>query len=201
MEASGHLKPHNNKVQGERFLVRPLTESDWDIRAKWNRDPEILYFSEGDAVTEYSLEQVKRVYRCVSQSAFCFIVELDGAPIGECWLQHMNLERILAAYQGQDCRRIDLMLGEKALWGHGIGTEVVRLLCQFGFESEKANVIFACEVADYNARSLMAFRKAGFELINTIQQPPADKALCRYDLILTRERWDALQQAMCSRCG
>lgn len=195
------LKRHDITLQSGRVLLRPLTEGDWDILAKWNRDSEILHFTEGDAVAEYSLEQVKRIYRSVSQSAFCFIVEADGAPIGECWLQQMNLERILLSFSGQDCRRIDLMIGEKALWGHGIGTEVVRLLCQFGFQSEKADVIFACEVADYNARSLMAFRKAGFELINTIQQPPIDNALYRYDLILTREKWDALQQAKCSSCG
>src|SRR5262249_61705775 len=127
-----------------------MTEDYLDILLKWNSDPEVLYYSEGDNITSRNMEDVQEMYRWVSQTAFCFMIEVSGMPIGECWLQQMNLERILEKYPNADCRRIDLMIGEKAFWGQGLGTEVIRLLTELAFEREKADLVFGCEVADYN---------------------------------------------------
>ena len=189
------LKTHNITLQGKRVVLRAMTEHDWEVLLKWNRDPEVLYFAEGDNVSQYRLEEVQKIYRSVSQNAFCFIIELNKAPIGECWLQKMNLERILTRHAGQDCRRIDLMIGEKALWGQGLGTETIRLLAKFGFERERADAIFACDVADHNIRSIRAFQKAGFAVYATVPQPPTNKARNRYDLILTRKMWQESRAA------
>ncbi len=113
------LREHDVRLRGERVILRPLTEEDWDILLRWNSDPEILTFADGEDVQSYGLEQVQRIYRPVSQRAFYFSVELGGVPIGECWLQQINLERILQRYPDADCRRIDLLIGEKELWGKG----------------------------------------------------------------------------------
>jgi RimJ/RimL family protein N-acetyltransferase len=87
------------------------------------------------------------------------------------------------------------MTGEKTCWGQGIGTEVIGLLAKLGFEQEKADLIFACDVAEYNQRSIKAFEKAGFSVSRTIPQPPTDKALYRYDLVCTREAWVGSQES------
>jgi RimJ/RimL family protein N-acetyltransferase len=166
-----------------------MAENDWDILLKWNRDPEVLYFAEGDDVNSYTLEQVQQIYRGVSQKAFCFMIEVGGRTIGECWLQQMNLERILRKYPGIDCRRIDLMIGEKAFWGQGLGTEVIRLLTAFAFEEEGADLVLGCDVADYNRASLKAFQKAGYQMDAKIEQPPDGKARYCYDLILRKEQF------------
>ncbi len=84
------LGEHESTLRGETVVLRPMTEDDWDILLKWNNDPDVLYFSEGDDVTSHSLEQIQQIYRKVSQNAFCFIIEVDGRPIGECWLQRMS---------------------------------------------------------------------------------------------------------------
>jgi len=34
------------------------------------------------------------IYRPVSANAFCFIIEVAGQPVGECWLQKMNIPDI-----------------------------------------------------------------------------------------------------------
>ena len=170
------LKPHSIVLQGQRVLMRPLTEDDSRVLVKWNRDPQILYFTEGDAVAEYRPEEVQEIYRSISRHALCFIIERGGVPIRECGLQEMNLERILSRRPGRDCRRIDLMMGDKTLWSQGIGTEVINLLSQFGFEMEAAEAIFACDIANYNLRSLKAFQNAGFEEYTAIPQSSTDKA-------------------------
>jgi RimJ/RimL family protein N-acetyltransferase len=94
-----------------------------------------------------------------------------------------------AKYPGIDCRRIDLMIGEKAFWGQGLGTEVIRLLTAFAFEREGADLVFGCEIADYNPASLKAFQKAGYQMDAKIEQPPDGKARCCYDLILRKEQF------------
>ncbi len=105
-----------------------MTESDWDIPARRGSDPEVLWFSEGDNVQAYSLEEVHAIYRGVSRTVFCFISERDGRAIGECWLQEMNLARVLSRYPDEGCRRIDIAIGEKSYWGHGYGTDAIRTL-------------------------------------------------------------------------
>jgi RimJ/RimL family protein N-acetyltransferase len=181
------LREHDIVLRGKKVVLRPMTEDDWDTLLKWNSDPEVLYFSEGDDVTSYNLGQIQGLYRSVSQNAFCFIIELDGRPIGECWLQQMNLERILAKYPGKDCRRIDLLIGKKDLWGHGLGTDAIRTLTRFGFEEETADLVFGCGIADYNTRSRRAFGKVGYELDAEIELPVGRKAQYEYDVVIRRE--------------
>jgi RimJ/RimL family protein N-acetyltransferase len=179
------LNEHNITLHGEQVVLRPMTENDWDILARWNSDSEVLYFSEGGDVESYDLEEVQGMYRGVSQNAFCFIIEFNGQPIGKCWLQRMNIERLLEKYSGKDCRRIDLLIGEKRLWGQGLGTDTIRTLTRFGLEEERADMIFGL-VGDYNLRSVGAFKRAGYEVDAEVEEPPGDKAKFSYDLVIRR---------------
>jgi aminoglycoside 6'-N-acetyltransferase len=185
------LREHNVTLRGERLALRPMTERDWDVLSKWDTDPEVVYYSEGDWVDGYDLETTQMIYRGVSQNAFNFIAELDGRPIGYCWLQTMNLERVLSRLPGKDLRRIDLAIGEKELWGQGLGTEIIRTLTEFGFEREHADAIFGCSIGDYNPRSRRAFERNGYTLFIETPQPEGSKAKVEYDLMLGREDFSA----------
>lgn len=179
---------HTITLQGERVRLRPMTEDDWPVLLRWNSDPEVLFYSEDDDVEPRNLEEVQNIYRSISQNAWCFIIEYQGQPIGECWLQRMNLARIIAEYPSFDVRRIDLMIGEKTLWNQGVGTEVIRLLTGLAFEQESADYIFAVDVADYNLGSRRAFEKNDFRLIARHRQPPGGKAAYTLDLLAKNPR-------------
>jgi RimJ/RimL family protein N-acetyltransferase len=187
LEEIGELREHGVHLQDGPLVLRPMTEDDWDILLRWNNDPEVLYYAEGDDVTSRALEEVQATYRGVSRMAFTFIAELNGNPIGECWLQRMNLPGILERYPDEmDLRRIDLAIGEKDLWGRGWGTRIIALLVRFGFEQCGADAIFGCGVADYNPRSRRAFEKNGFVVDRVVPEEPGRKAQECYDLVLTR---------------
>ena len=183
------LREHDVRLRGARLVLRPMTENDWDILTKWDSDPDVVYYSEGDWVDGYDLETSQMIYRGVSQNAFNFIAELGGRPIGYCWLQKMNLERVSRHFPGKDLRRIDLAIGEKELWGRGLGTEIIGVLTEFGFESENADAIFGCSVGDYNPRSRRAFAKNNYTVFQETPQPEGSKAKVECDLILTRETY------------
>ena len=180
------LEPHDIILHDKDLILRPMTENDWDNLLKWNNDPEVLYYAEGDEVTSRSLEDIQDMYRHAAHCGLCFIIEFDGQPIGECWLQQMNLKRIKQKYPHADCRRIDLMIGEKIHWGQGYGTRTIHLLARFAFEQEETDYVFGCDIADYNLSSQRAFQKVGFSLDATHEQSTGGKARVCYDYILSR---------------
>ncbi len=194
MERPATLRTHDVTLRGEHLALRPMTEADWDVLVRWNTDPEVLWFTEGDDVSARTLEQVQRIYRGVSQQAICFIAELDGVPIGEGWLQAMNERRILDEYPGRDVRRIDLAIGEKRRWGQGFGTEMIRLLARLAFEEEGADLL-VCFAGGHNPRSRRAFEKAGFRVLRTVPDPDGVKTTFGSDLLLTREAYERSRAA------
>ncbi|MDE2815632.1 MAG: GNAT family N-acetyltransferase [Chloroflexota bacterium] len=155
------LVAHDVTLRGGAVALRPMAEGDWDVLLKWNNDPAVMELADANPFEETTLEDLQTIYRWISTHAYCFIMEVAGKPIGECWLQRMNLQRIVAQFPDQDLRRIDLMIGEKELWGRGYGTEAIRLLVEFGFRQQGADAIFAPVAAD-NRRSQRAFQKNGF---------------------------------------
>ncbi len=180
-------------LNGHEVVLRPLTDADLPYLYKWCADPEVLYWTEGgedDPNLSYPKETVDMIYGSVSENALCFLIEADGAPIGEGWLQKMNLPYIREMYPaGTDVRRIDMSIGEKEWWGKGVGTTFVKLLTALAFEQEKVDVLH-CLCEDYNARSCRVWEKNGFELIlrEPLEQPQKGKFQHHYRL--TREEYE-----------
>ena len=181
------LKQHEVTLRAEHVVLRPMTEDDWDLVHKWWNDPDVSYYADAND-DEYSLEQARDIVRSISGKALCFVIEYQGTPVGDCWLQEMNLARILTQNPGMDCRRVDIEI-DKEFWGRGIGTEAIGLLVDFGFRQDTADAIFGCEIADYNPRSLRAFQKCGFEIYATIPGPPGEKANYNCDMVLTQQKY------------
>jgi len=82
MERKTEVQQHSVILEGKtargiQVKLRPLTENYWDILTKWNNDIEVLYFSESADITSRTPEEVRYVYRSVSQNAYCFIIEAD----------------------------------------------------------------------------------------------------------------------------
>ena len=145
------LKQHNNTLNGQQVVLRPMKEDDWQIISRWETDPDVIYWADSDSKESRTLEEVQNIFRTVSQNAYCFVIEMRSEPIGDCWLQRMNIEEILKKYTGFDCRRIDLAF-ERGSWGRGFGTDTIRTLTQFVFEHERADIVFG-GAGDYNERS------------------------------------------------
>ena len=55
------LREHKIVLRGEQVVLRPLTEDDWGFLLRWNSDPEVLYFAEGDDVSSYTLDQIQSI--------------------------------------------------------------------------------------------------------------------------------------------
>ena len=177
-----HIYSHDVWLRGEHATLRPMTESDWDILLRWSNDPEVMAFADAGPFKISTMEEIQQIYRWISTHAFCFMIEVENQPIGECWLQQMNLKQVVDQSPSKDHRRIDIMIGEKSSWGLGLGTEAISLLVDFGFAIEQADAIFGV-VAQENPRSRRVFEKNGFSLHDVVQ----DAADVSYDLMIKKE--------------
>jgi len=89
-------------------------------------------------------------------------------------------------YPDADIRRIDIVIGEKEYWGKGIGTICVRLLTQFGFEIEKADMIFFISM-DYNVRSCKTAERVGYKLLSKTEVEDNPKTKFELNYGMTKE--------------
>jgi len=188
------IKSHDITLYGGNdeydIILRPLSDEHLPLLYKWNSDLEVLYWTEGADVNEpYGEETVHEIYGGVSQNAFCFLIEANGFPIGECWLQKMNMPNVLAMYpDNTDVRRIDMSIGEKDYWNKGIGTQFVRMLVDFAFQGERVDVLH-CFCEDYNKRSQRVWEKNGFALVQKVKHRYSSKSEYEYHYVLTRQQY------------
>lgn len=165
------IKTHNITLRSSSIdiVLRPLCDDHLPLLYRWCSDTEVLYWDAGQDAQAYDSNEVNYIYGKTSHSArnYLFLIEADGIPIGECWLQKMNIQHILESYpDATDIRRVDVMIGEKSYWNRGIGTVVIGMLVDFAFKTENVDMIYAV-VYDFNFRSRRAFEKNGFLLMKT----------------------------------
>lgn len=142
------------------IVLRPLCDDDLPLLCRWNADPEIVYWTDTGNAETFSEAEVRGIYSTID--GFCFMAEVNGVPIGDFWLQRMNIPEVSAEYPGLDLRRIEMFICEKEYWGRGIGSAIVGMLIDFAFCGEHADMLY-CFSADYNIRSQKTFLKHGFQ--------------------------------------
>jgi aminoglycoside 6'-N-acetyltransferase len=167
-EHADALPGHDVRLTDGDLVLRPMREDDLPQALEWDNDPEVHYYMQGETQPVFTLEDLGDMYRGVARAAHVFVIEVAGRDIGTCWLQDMNVERLIRRFPGRSLKRIDLSIGVKDLWGRGIGTRVIRLLTRFGLDRLGADAIFAVGIYDFNARSLGAFQNAGFRLFEVV---------------------------------
>ena len=188
------IKTHEITLHGgekNNIVLRHLNDSHLILLYKWNADPEVVYWTDGgeDDGRSHDIDTVHKIYHGVSQNAFCFLIEVDGVPVGECWLQKMNLENVLNMYEDStDVRRIDMMIGEKNYWNKGIGSQFIPMIIDFAFNTEQVDVLH-CFCEDYNDRSRRMWEKNGFSLILKEELPQLQKGKFQYHFRLMRDEY------------
>ena len=188
------IKSHDITLHGGndiyKIILRPLSDEHLPYLYKWNSDPEVLYWVEGDDVESYPPEVVHKIYGGSQENCLYFAIEANGEIIGECWLQKMNMPNVKKMYPDDtDVRRIDMSIGEKAYWGKGIGTVFIGMLVKYAFENKSVDVLH-CLSEDYNIRSRRVWEKNGFSLILTEEIPQPSKGRLQYHWRLTRAEYN-----------
>ncbi|MCC6956363.1 MAG: GNAT family N-acetyltransferase [Anaerolineales bacterium] len=146
-------------IYGEGIRFRGIEQSDLVSFVTWLNDPEVreglaMYLPLSMADEQDWFEDLQK--RPPEERPYLIEVQQDDntwVGVGNCGFFNINW-RIRSAEVG-------IFIGEKRFWGRGIGTKVMRLLIQVGFDTLNLNRI-RLDVYDTNPRAIRTYEKAGF---------------------------------------
>lgn len=142
-------------LTGERVLLRGAVEADADARVAHGRHSEILrmYGFDSDNPAPYMLEFCQAWVERIAQDPLHWVIEYDGACVGEARLHTVVEHDARAMYA------VGLMT--PALLGRGLGTEATRLVLDHAFGTLGLHRISLRTIA-FNERAIRCYQKSGF---------------------------------------
>jgi aminoglycoside 6'-N-acetyltransferase len=63
---------------------------------------------------------------------------------------------------------MDIIIGDKAYWNQGIGTQTIKLMTNFLFAERKADILFMAPPI-WNKRTIYCYQKCGFKSLKRIK--------------------------------
>ena len=178
-------------IRGERVYLRAQERSDIPTFVRWFNDSETTSFLSMRAPMSEPMEEAwfNGMVAQQGKGAYHFtICRLDDdRPIGTTGLFDVDTVNGSAG--------IGITIGEKSLWGIGLGTDAMNALLDFGFGQLRLERMWL-EVHDFNARARRSYEKCGFVVEGT--QRRANFRRGRYnDVVLMsilRDEWQAQER-------
>jgi RimJ/RimL family protein N-acetyltransferase len=151
--------PH---LLGERIRLRAAEREDIPIFLRWVNDSEVtenLLLVE--PMSRLEEEQWYEAMMKNHSSEHVLVIEIRDQntaekyrPIGTCQFHNIDWRNRFA--------EVGIMIGEKAFWDQGFGSETMRLLLKHGFQTLNLHRIWL-QVYAKNKRGIRAYEKAGFK--------------------------------------
>lgn len=141
-------------------LVELRRHQPWnrDAFVRWYRDPEIA------EMLRHDLEPLSEV----QANGYFLSVIMPASTEGTCWAIHdaatgdlIGSTAITDIDRTRGTCLFRILIGEKAAWGHGFGTEATSLAVAEAFESWGMTAV-RLEVFAHNQRAQQAYRRTGF---------------------------------------
>jgi RimJ/RimL family protein N-acetyltransferase len=175
-------------IEGTLVNLRAQEMSDLERMTRWVNDREVtrslsVRYPWSSGTEEAWLRN--RTSTPVAHGDVSFAIETKaGVHIGSTGLHH-------ASSENRDAE-LGIMIGEKAYWSKGYGTDAVATLVRFAFEEMNLNRI-ELRVFDFNERAQASYRKCGFIEEGRMRQSHyADGAYCDVVVMsVLREEWAA----------
>ena len=141
-------------ILGSKTCLRALEQDDLPHFVRWINDPETRRFM----MMRYPLSMTEEEQWwqgfLTRKDDHIFAVEAeDGTYIGNIGLHGIERENRRAL--------LGIIIGEKAYWGQGYGTDAIRAMLRWAFGYLNLNRI-SLTVYAYNERAIRCYLKAGF---------------------------------------
>jgi RimJ/RimL family protein N-acetyltransferase len=153
-------------LYSERLRLRAPEREDIPIFLKWVNDPDVCEHLQH--YTAMNLEQEEAWYEAMIKGPRTEMPLVIEVREGEEWLPIGNIAFLGIHLVNRDSE-IGIMIGEKAYWNKGYGTEAMQRMLQYGFEELNLHRIYL-QVYEGNDRGKQAYKKAGFIHEGTMRQ-------------------------------
>jgi RimJ/RimL family protein N-acetyltransferase len=140
-------------LRGDRIMLRPIEPEHLPNYVRWFADPEVLTYFGPYRPMNAAAEQAWFEAQNKDQSVVNFACEFEGRHIGGCGLIRIN--------HPQQNAEVGLFIGEKALWGQGLGKDMLRTIVSYGFDYLNLHRIYLRVFAG-NERAIHAYEEVGF---------------------------------------
>jgi len=143
-------------IEGKLVRLRGQERTDAALFVRWWNDPEVLHWlhlSEGPAITQESWLKAHEARREDKAWALWIIETKNGVPIGQVGLHAIDPIHLRCS--------LHISIGEKDCWGQGYGTEAIRLVVRYAFETLGMRRVDLITDFD-NDRGIRCYEKCGF---------------------------------------
>ena len=148
---------------GSTIYLRPLERADAATLLPWVNDP---------AVTRHLLlhrpvnlkaeeEFIDHLYQSEQDVHLGIVVRRTGRLVGGCALHRIDAKNRSAS--------LGIFIGAKNAWGRGHGTEALRLLVGYAFDTLNLNRVWL-HVFEDNQRAIRCYEKVGFKHEGLLRQ-------------------------------
>ena len=153
----------NAYLPGQQIYLRPLEKEDAKAITHWFNDPEVRRTL--DRYLPMTLQEEEAFLAKLPESQTDVVLGIalaaDDRLIGVTGLHGIHAKNRAAVF--------GILIGEKAEWGKGHGTEAVRLMARLAFETLNLNRI-ELHVRQTNDRGIRAYERVGYKREGLLRQ-------------------------------
>jgi RimJ/RimL family protein N-acetyltransferase len=178
-------------IRGDEVLLRPLQEGDLEESLRvWT--PELRHMYGGSLTAPAGpIEERRRGKRAWfdrvqrGEEGHCFAIEVDGRHIGFAILDGFDEPGRRARWRGG--------IENSEYWGRGYGTETIRLMLRYAFETLELHRV-DLRVAEYNVRAIRCYEKCGFRREGVLRDSFFVDGRRHNDVLMAilREEWETM---------
>ncbi len=145
------------KIEGKQIYLSPMNIDDVEIYTKWINDLNITD-NLGNSSKVISLHKEKGILEKLSNQDYSFAIILkdEDKLIGNISLFDVN-----HIHRNATC---GLFIGDTENQNKGYGTEALKLLLSYGFNTLNLNNVML-KVFEFNKQAIACYEKVGFKLI------------------------------------
>ena len=153
---------YSEKLAGDRVYLSSINADDYESFYEWYHDRETAELI-GSIAKSYSMAEEKELVAGLAKdgNAFAIVERRSGRMVG-----FSSFFDISAADRTAE---LGMLIGDKESRGKGYGTEVLRLMLDYGFGVLDLNNIMLRTFA-FNERAIHLYRKFGFREIGRRRQ-------------------------------
>ncbi len=144
-----------DRIEGEKIYLRPMGREDTDRIVRWRNNPRVRnnFIYQKPFTREGHLNWIRTKVDTGEAIQFIICEKKTDRPVGSVYFRDISREHHRAEY--------GIFIGEDDAAGKGIGSEVCRLACQYGFEEEGWHKIIL-RLLSGNTAAYRSYEKAGF---------------------------------------
>ena len=173
-------------IPGQLLRLRPPTLDDALNMTSWFEDLEVIRFLDTNHPPSVDMEREWIATNAKDPSTIIWVIEVEGRAVGASGIHEINWR------EGHG--KTGTVIADKALWGQGIGGELMRLRTEYAFTHTPLRKLHSSYV-DGNEASARAQAAAGYREVGRYRKEKFDHGKW-VDLVLTevlREDWEKLR--------